>query len=273
MKNIVVTGSFDDLRSRQVRLLEEAAKYGRVHVLLWSGETIQRLTDKSAKFTQEERLYFVEAIRYVAQATIAPVTINPDTIPTTAGLQPDVWVIAEDEDTPQKLAFCADNQIVRHIVKNETLSQIPPISVQQPLPSASQKKVVVTGCFDWLHSGHVRFFEETAELGDLHVVLGHDENVRLLKGKGHPLFPENERQYMVQAIRHVKQALISTGRGWMDAAPEIDRIRPDIYAVNEDGDQPEKRSFCQKHKLEYVVLKRLPKEGLPKRESTALRGF
>jgi cytidyltransferase-like protein len=135
------------------------------------------------------------------------------------------------------------------------------------------KKVIVTGCFDWLHSGHVRFFEETSALGDLYVILGHDANVLLLKGEGHPLFPENERRYMVQAIKHVKQALVSSGSGWMDAQPEIDLIKPDMYAVNEDGDKPEKRAFCEAHGIEYVVLKRLPKEGLPKRESTALRGF
>ena len=132
---------------------------------------------------------------------------------------------------------------------------------------------MVTGCFDWLHTGHVRFFEETSELGDLYVVVGHDENIKLLKGEGHPLFEEAERRYMVQAIRHVKQALISSGSGWMDAEPEIAHIQPDRYAVNEDGDNPEKRRFCEQHGLEYVVLKRTPKEGLPKRESTQLRGF
>ena len=105
------------------------------------------------------------------------------------------------------------------------------------------------------------------------MVVGHDENVRLRKGAGHPLFPQDERRYMVQAIRFVTQALVSSGTGWMDAEPEIDRIKPDIYAINEDGDKPEKRQFCRQHGLEYVVLKRTPKEGLPRRQSTDLRGF
>jgi len=48
---------------------------------------------------------------------------------------------------------------------------------------------------------------------------------------------------MVQSIRFVKEALISTGHGWMDAEPEIEKIMPDIYAVNEDGDVPERESF------------------------------
>ena len=133
--------------------------------------------------------------------------------------------------------------------------------------------MVVTGCYDWFHSGHVRFFEEVSELGDLYVVAGSDQNVQLLKGDGHPMFLQDERRYVVQSIKYVKQALISSGSGWMDAEPEIALIRPDIYAVNEDGDQPEKRSYCETHGIQYVLLSRTPKEGLPRRQSVDLRGF
>lgn len=83
------------------------------------------------------------------------------------------------------------------------------------LVNSTRKKVIVTGCFDWLHSGHIGFFEEVSELGDLYVVVGHDANARLLKGEGHPLFSQKERRYMVQSIRFVRQALISSGNGWM----------------------------------------------------------
>jgi len=105
------------------------------------------------------------------------------------------------------------------------------------------------------------------------VVVGNDANVQHLKGAGHPMFPEDERRFVVGSIRFVHQALVATGWGWLDAEPEIERIKPDKYAVNEDGDKPEKRQYCDAHGIEYVVLKRLPKEGLPRRESTHLRGF
>ena len=55
-------------------------------------------------------------------------------------------------------------------------------------------------CYDWLHTGHVRFFEELAELRELYVVVGHDVNIRLLKGPGHPLYRQEERRYMVGAF-------------------------------------------------------------------------
>ena len=146
----------------------------------------------------------------------------------------------------------------------------------EPLPMPSppgRKKVVVTGCYDWFHTGHVRFTEEVSAYGDLYVIIGHDANIRLLKGNGHPLFPQAERHYVVGSIKYVKQALIATGDGWLDADPEIRRLKADIYAVNEDGDKGGKREYCEKLGIEYLVLKRKPAPGLPGRSSTHLRGF
>lgn len=273
MKNSVVSGSFDDIRSGDVRFLEEAAKMGALHVMLQSDETVQQVTGEIPKFIEEERKYFVEAVRYVDRVALVDEQIVSGKIPILDELRPLTWVVKEDEDSAKKRSFCAANQIDYHVVPDTKLTEVPFPSVEIGEGASSQKKVLVTGCFDWLHSGHVRFFEETSELGDLYVVLGHDENVKLLKGEGHPLFPENERRYMVQSIRYVTQALVSSGHGWMDAEPEVALIKADIYAVNEDGDKPEKQTFCAEHDLEYVVLKRLPKDGLPRRESTALRGF
>jgi cytidyltransferase-like protein len=143
-----------------------------------------------------------------------------------------------------------------------------------PQPGApGRKKVVVTGCYDWFHSGHVRFFEEVSAYGDLYVIVGHDANIRLLKGRGHPLLPQEERRYLAGSIRYVTQALISSGEGWVDAEPEIQRLKPDIYAVNEDGDRGGKREYCAQRGIQYLVLKRLPAPGLPGRSSTDLRGF
>ena len=51
---------------------------------------------------------------------------------------------------------------------------------------------------------------------------------------------------MVGSIRYVKQALISSGEGWLDADPEIRRLKPDIYAVNEDGDQRRQTRILRK---------------------------
>jgi cytidyltransferase-like protein len=273
MRKVFVTGGFDDLRSRQVRFLEEASRSGELHALVWSDEAIQELNGKPPKFPLAERLYLLQAIRYISNVTVWKSPVKRDTLPYPMGVEPDVWAVRQAENSDQKRLYCASFGIGYQVIKDAELAGWPVKQFDAQDESSGRKKVIVTGCFDWFHSGHVRFFEEVSKLGDLYVAVGHDQNIKLLKGAGHPLFSQEERLYMVQSVRYVKQALITSGHGWMDAEPEIELLKPDMYVVNEDGDVPEKQAFCAKHGMEYVVLRRTPKEGLPQRDSTVLRGF
>ena len=304
---VFVAGGFDDLRSSHVRFLEEAARLGSIHLLLWSDNAVRSIEGREPKFPQGERQYLLEAIRYVDRVILCDDSVPRDALPLTEAAAPATWVVDEDSDNAAKRAFCRSrgmkyrvltrdelhgfSDVQQDVAEKGTVPDQPlvgarrngpegathkwglsPFPLPFPLPS-ERTRVVVTGCYDWFHSGHVRFFEEVSHFGDLYVVLGHDANVRFLKGEGHPLFPEQERRYLVQSVRYVKQALIATGWGWLDAEPQLQLIQPHIYAVNEDGDRPEKSAYCAQHGIEYRVLKRLPKEGLPQRQSTSLRGF
>jgi cytidyltransferase-like protein len=277
----IVAGGFDDLRCGDVRFLAEAAKCGPVHVQLWSDEMIQRLTGRPPKFPEAERQYLLESIRYVRHVSLCRQPIGRDELcsPHTpcadnaAETKPSpTWIVRAADDSAAKQAFCRAAGMHYRVIQPADLAGFPDC-LDEPATASSRKRVLVTGCYDWFHSGHVRFFEEVSELGDVYAVVGHDANIRLLKGEGHPMFSEQERRFLVGAIRYVKQALISTGHGWLDAEPEIRTIRPHIYAVNEDGDRPEKRQFCESQGIEYRVLERRPKPGLPRRQSTDLRGF
>ncbi len=268
-KQVVVSGGFDDVRSRDLRFLEEAAKLGDLNVLLWPDALLEKITGKPAKFPLAERRYFLEAVRYAGKVIEAPEVADFNSLP--RNLRADVWADYGPTTNAAREKFCGRHQMVYRGFVADDLRGFPE---PPPMPSAhGRKKVIVTGSFDWFHSGHVRFLEEVSAYGDLYVVVGHDANIRLLKGEGHPLYPQDERRYVVGSIKFVKQALISSGSGWLDAEPEIRRIRPDIYAVNEDGDKDEKRAYCRKMGLEYRVLQRQPAPGLPKRSSTSLRGF
>lgn len=265
----IVTGGFDDLRSPHVRFLEEAARRGRVRVWLWPDAAIEKLQGRPPKFPLAERQYFLGALRFVDEVRVWETAVQPDALPETPASA--TWVIHAAEDTPAKRAFCTKHGLACAVLQASDLAGFPP---GPPPPADSRrKKVIVTGCYDWLHSGHIRFFEEVSQHGDLYVAVGNDANVRHLKGDGHPLFSQDERRYLVGAVRFVTQAMYTTGWGWLDAEPEIQRLKPDIYAVNEDGDKPEKRAYCEAHGIQYLVLKRTPKPGLPRRQSTDLRGF
>jgi cytidyltransferase-like protein len=232
----VLAGPFDNPQPRVLRLLQEEARKGPLHVRLWTDAAVEASTGAPPRFPYEERRYLLESIRWVA------------------AVEPEEKPIARLPSLPEAL-----------------LSErpVPP----EADPPTGRPGVLVTGCYDWLHSGHVRFFEECSAYGELTVVVGNDINVRSLKGEGHPLFSQDDRRYWVSAFRFVHRALISTGMGWLDAEEQIRQVKPAFYAVNEDGDKPEKRRYCEEHGLRYLVLKRLPKPGLPARQSTLLRGY
>jgi len=275
MSEVIVSGGFDDLRVGHVRFIEGAARLGPVRALLWSDAVVERLKGRPPKFPAAERRYLLESLRDVASVTLCSDLADPDTLPLREASTPAIWAVEAAADLPAKREFCRSHGLGYCIVATAAheIDGLDESGAADEPDEAARPRVLVTGCFDWFHSGHVRFFEEVASLGDLYVVVGHDANIRLLKGEGHPHFSQSERRYLVQAVRFVKQALISSGSGWLDAAPEIERLRPQIYAVNEDGDKPEKRVYCQSHGIEYRVLRRVPKAGLPSRQSTALRGF
>jgi cytidyltransferase-like protein len=272
-KSVVAAGAFDDMRSRDIRFLEQSSRLGSLTVLLLNDDAIRRRTGRAPKFPEAERLYFLQAIRYVNAVRLMPADVTDDALPQVSGLNPAIWVVRAAENNAAKKSFCQSSGLEYRVIADDELRGFPDANKPAPDSKAKRKKVLVTGCYDWFHSGHVRFFEEASTHGDLYVAVGHDANVRLLKGEGRPLFPQEERRYVVGSIRFVKQALVSTGNGWLDAEPEIERLRPEIYAVNEDGDVPEKRDYCAAHGIEYLVLKRTPAPGLPKRSSTELRGF
>ena len=132
------------------------------------------------------------------------------------------------------------------------------------------KKVFVSGCYDLLHSGHVEFFRQASQYGDLYVGIGSDKTI--MGYKGHKtLYNEQERLFMVKSIRYVKDAFINHGDGIMDFIPTVDALKPDILVVNSDGDKADKRKFCEERGIEYIVLNRVPAEGLTPRSSTDLK--
>src|ERR1035437_3215959 len=132
------------------------------------------------------------------------------------------------------------------------------------------KKVLVSGCYDLLHGGHIAFFKTAATFGDLYVSIGRDENLLLLKGKK-PVFSEEERLFTVKSIRYVYDAFLASGKGMLDFEPDAIRIKPDVFVVNNDGHTPDKEALCKRLGIQYIVLERMPEPGLPERSSSATK--
>ena len=131
----------------------------------------------------------------------------------------------------------------------------------------SDKKVLVSGCYDLLHAGHIAFFKTASQYGKLYVSLGQDENLFRLKGKK-PYFTQEERVYMVGAVKYVTEAFVSSGMGILDFEEDLKRIKPDYFVVNSDGYTDGKKRICNENNVELIVLERIPEEGLPVRSSS-----
>lgn len=133
------------------------------------------------------------------------------------------------------------------------------------------KKVLVSGCYDIFHAGHVEFFRQASEYGDLYVSVASDETLERYKRP--PFYTEGERLFIVSAIRYVAEAFISKDDGgdvMFNFLADFLRLKPDVLVVTDDGDYPGKRELCEKHGVEYVVLKRDPFKGLPSRSTTSI---
>ena len=100
------------------------------------------------------------------------------------------------------------------------------------------RRIVFTnGCFDLLHPGHIRGFEQARQLGDALIVgLNSDTSVRQLKGPTRPVIPEQERAEMLSALEAVDAVII-----FNELTPRevIARLLPDVLVKGGDwaGDQ------------------------------------
>ena len=132
------------------------------------------------------------------------------------------------------------------------------------------KKVFVSGCYDLLHSGHVEFFQQASQFGELYVGIGSDATYLEYKHRK-PMFPQEERLFMVKNIKAVKEAYINEGRGVIDFLPTLDLVKPDIFVVNAEGGSAAKRQLCEERGIQYIELQRTPHAGLEARSSSSLK--
>src|ERR1035438_7711510 len=192
-KQVVVSGGFDDIKAGDLRFLEAASKLGEVTVLLWPDSVGKRYSGKAPKFPLVERNYFLNAVRYVSKVVEAEASADFNSLP--KSFRAGIWADCKTTASSARQKYAAENKISYRVFSADELKGFPE---PPPMPSApGRKKVIATGCYDWFHSGHVRFCEEASAYGDLYICLGHDANIRLLTGEGHPLFPQDERRYVV----------------------------------------------------------------------------
>lgn len=112
-----------------------------------------------------------------------------------------------------------------------TLSDLPKIRQEY------QNIVLVGGCYDLLHVGHVAFLEKCKQYGDVLIVaLSSDVRVTARKGEQRPIINEINRANLLNALKVVDFVLIAPDPSEIDIPPTrlvINRLKPDVFATND----------------------------------------
>lgn len=125
----------------------------------------------------------------------------------------------------------------------------PPMSRGTSLDRAAIKKVVVVGgCFDIVHLGHIKFLEKAKKIGDnLIVLLESDENIKKSKGNNRPINNQNDRAEFLMNLKMVDEVIkLPYMKSDDDYLEILRKIKPDIIAVSEGDKNLEKKKLQAK---------------------------
>ncbi|WP_129715852.1 D-glycero-beta-D-manno-heptose 1-phosphate adenylyltransferase [Pedobacter sp. SYP-B3415] len=101
---------------------------------------------------------------------------------------------------------------------------------------AAGKRIVFTnGCFDILHSGHVRYLQQAREMGDLLVVgLNRDDSIRRLKGSDRPVNSLSDRMEVLSSLSCVNYVIPFGSLKDDTPCSLIKQVRPDVFVKGGD---------------------------------------
>lgn len=124
----------------------------------------------------------------------------------------------------------------------------------------TKKKVLVGGCFDLIHFGHIHFLKKAKGLGNyLVVALESDTNVRKLKGRGRPVHSQKQRKAMLEAISFVDKVIpLPKMKSDEDYRNLVRKVAPDIIAVtNGDTITDKKRQHAKSVGASLRIISKL----------------
>lgn len=101
--------------------------------------------------------------------------------------------------------------------------------------------VLVGGCFDLLHYGHINFLQSAAKLGRLVIALENDESIK--KGKNSsPIHTQQQRAEILAELHSVTAViLLPYLKTYEDYLTLVQIIKPAILAITKDDHQTENK--------------------------------
>lgn len=122
------------------------------------------------------------------------------------------------------------------IIKPSVPRQARDISLKKGDFKKESKIVLIGGCFDILHLGHITFLKKAKNLGEkLVVLLESDKNIKKNKGSNRPINNQNNRAKVLESLRMVDRVIkLPEMKTDEDYLKIIKIIRPAIIAVSKN---------------------------------------
>jgi len=112
--------------------------------------------------------------------------------------------------------------------------------------------VAVSGGFDPIHIGHIRYFKAAKKLGDkLVVILNSDKFLK--RKKGFVFMPFKERKEVLKSIRYIDKVIPCIDKD-QTVCETLKKLKPDIFAKGGDRilENIPERKVCEKLRIKMV---------------------
>ncbi|OGH23509.1 MAG: hypothetical protein A2698_00590 [Candidatus Levybacteria bacterium RIFCSPHIGHO2_01_FULL_42_15] len=121
---------------------------------------------------------------------------------------------------------------------NKIVSTKKAIEIAGQLKRHNKKIVLVGGCFDILHIGHIKFLQGAKQQADMvMILLENDESIRKRKGEGRPINSQKERAEILAALSSTNYIVLLPHLktdGEYDMLTQS--IKPDIIATTKNDE-------------------------------------
>lgn len=125
------------------------------------------------------------------------------------------------------------------------------------------KKVFVSGSFNVLHAGHIRFFRDASALGDYLIVSFPPADLLWKLYDKKSLLDDADKLALLRSLQMVDEVILSTDDDVeLSFRSAFIETKPDILAVTTDDLYKEaKKRLCDEYGVEFVVLEKTQPEG------------
>ena len=124
-KKVFVSGCFDMLHSGHIAFLQEAAQYGDLYIGLGSDKTIRDLKGRETINSEDERVYIMNALSCVHRAAVNKGSGLIDFLEDIKTLDPDIFIVNEDGNSPEKEKLCQELGIEYKVLKRIPHAKLP----------------------------------------------------------------------------------------------------------------------------------------------------